>query len=157
MTVYVRTQAYGAAALEALGSVVARAKSDDPMAAVTVLAPNNIAGIVARRHLAAGTLNRPGIAGIEVTTLTRMAERIAASALSPRRPASRAVLAAAWRRALVADPGRFADIAEHPATVRALVTAHTELRDLSDAALVEVAASTTIAPSRQALGSGGVA
>lgn len=145
MTVYVRTVAYGAAALEALASVVAQTKSADLMAMVTVIAPNNIAGIVARRQLAAGTPERPGIAGIEVTTLARLAERFAAGRLSPRRPASRAVLAASWRQALAANPGRFADIAAHPATIRALAKAHTELRDLSDTALEAVAASTEIA------------
>ena len=41
--------AYGREALEALRAVVAEAKKDDPMAPVTVLVPNNIAGIVARR------------------------------------------------------------------------------------------------------------
>jgi hypothetical protein len=145
VTVYVRTVAYGAAALEALASVVAQTKSADPMAMVTVIAPNNIAGIVARRQLAAGTPERPGIAGIEVTTLARLAERFAAGRLSPRRPASRAVLAASWRQALAANPGRFADIAAHPAIIRALAKAHTELRDLSDTALEAVAASTEIA------------
>ena len=44
--------AYGREALETLGAVVAEAKKDDRMAPVTVLVPNNIAGSVARRHLA---------------------------------------------------------------------------------------------------------
>lgn len=54
MTTPVLSTAYGAAALDALRMVVAEAKRDDPMAPVTVLFPNNRAGIVARRHLAHG-------------------------------------------------------------------------------------------------------
>ena len=145
MTVQVRATAYGAAALEVLSGVVAEVKQQDAMAPVTVIVPNNIAGIVARRHLAAGTTARPGIAGIEVTTLARLAERLSTSVLAPRRPTSRAVLAAAWRRALADSPGRFDGIADHPATIRALAAAHTELRDLAGSALAAVAASTPVA------------
>ncbi|HTK67708.1 MAG TPA: PD-(D/E)XK nuclease family protein [Pseudonocardia sp.] len=140
MTTSVVVSGYGAPALEQLRLAVAWAKAADPMTQVTVLAPSNIAGVVARRHLARGSADRPGIAGIEVTTLVRLAERIAAPLLVPRRPATRTVLAAAWRRALDESPGRFAEIAGHPATVRALVRAHADLRDLSDGARTELTA-----------------
>ncbi|MGI8869611.1 MAG: PD-(D/E)XK nuclease family protein, partial [Mycobacteriales bacterium] len=56
----------------------------------------------------------------------------------------RAVLAAAWRGALAEDPGRFADIAEHPATVRALADAHVALRDLTTRARAEVASASPV-------------
>jgi ATP-dependent helicase/nuclease subunit B len=138
---------YGRAALDALRDAVAAAKRSDPMSPVTVLAPNNVAGIVARRHLAANG----GIAGIEVTTLSRLAERIAAPLLAPRRPATRAVLAAAWRRALADDAGLFGEIADHPATVRALAEAHRELRDISDTARRAVATATPVAAELVAL------
>ena len=59
MTTRVLTTAYGAAALDALRTVVADAKRDDPMASVTLLFPNNRAGIVARRHLAHGLTDAP--------------------------------------------------------------------------------------------------
>ncbi len=148
MTVHVVSTAYGCAALDALASVVAEIKHDDPMAPVTVIAPNNVAGIVARRHLARGGgegRGGRGIAGIEVTTLARLAERLAAPALAPRRPAARPVVAASWRRALAERPGQFADIAQHPATVRALAEAHVELRDLSGSALRAVSRATAVA------------
>ncbi|MEJ7795806.1 MAG: PD-(D/E)XK nuclease family protein [Nocardioides sp.] len=122
---------YGRDALDRLVDVVAAHKGGDPMRAVTVLAPNNIAGIVARRRLAAGGAGTIGIAGLEVTTVPRLAERIAANSLAPRRPATRAVVTAAWRRQLQTDPGIFADVAEHPATISALARAHTELREVS--------------------------
>lgn len=91
------TTAYGASALAALGEVVGAAKRADPMAPVTVIVPTNLAGIAARRHLAQGVNGLSGIAGIEVSTLARLAERFAAPALAHRRPTTGVVLAAAWR------------------------------------------------------------
>src|SRR5581483_3138727 len=140
MTPRVVVTGYGAEAMAHLGAAVALAKADDPMAQVTVLAPGNIAGIVARRHLALGTGGRAGVAALEVTTPVRLAERIAAPLLVPRRPATRTVLAAAWRRVLTEEPGRFRDISGHPATVRALVRAHADLRDVSPGARAALSA-----------------
>lgn len=130
--------AYGRESLEALRAVVAEAKTDDPMAPVTVLVPNNIAGIVARRHLARGlSEGTKGVAGIWFTTLPRLAEQLAAPTLTGegRRPATRPVTAAAIRAALDAEPGGFDRVAEHPATTRALARAHHTLRDVDHAAL----------------------
>ncbi|HKC26660.1 MAG TPA: PD-(D/E)XK nuclease family protein [Jatrophihabitans sp.] len=145
MPIKVITTGYGAAALDALRVAVARVKAADPMAPVTVLAPNNLAGITARRYLARGADGRAGIAGIEVSTVSRLAERIAVPLLAPRRPATRTVLAAAWRRALADEPRCFRDIARHPVTVRALVHAHTELRDVSAGAREAIKNTTPVA------------
>jgi ATP-dependent helicase/nuclease subunit B len=143
----VETTTYGAPALERLTAVVADLKHFDPMAPVTILAPNNVAGIVARRHLAKGLGDGlSGIAGIEVSTLARFAEQLSAHTLAPRRPATRPVVAAGWRRALSEDPGVFGDVADHPATVRALTSAHTQLRDLTESALDAMAGTTVITP-----------
>ncbi len=133
---------YGSPAYERLAEAVARAKQDDPLAPVTVLVPSNICGIVARRRLATGVGGRPGVAGISVLTVDRLAERLAAPALvgSGRRPATGPVLAAAWRAVLADDAGVFAPVAGHPATVRALVAAHRELRDTDEAGLAAIAA-----------------
>ncbi len=136
---------YGRAAVDALRDAVAAPKTDNPMAPVVVLVPNNIAGIVARRSLAVGVNGRGGIAGIDVTTLSKLAERLAAPALVPRKPATRSILAAAWRRELGVQPLGFAPIADHPATVRALAEAHRMLRNLSADALDAVANSTGVA------------
>jgi ATP-dependent helicase/nuclease subunit B len=123
---------YGADAYDALRSGVAAAKRDDPLAQVTVLVPTQICGVIARRTLAHGVANRAGVAGLSVLTVDGLAERIAAPALvgSGRRPAVGPVLAAAWRRALSEDAGVFAPVAGHRATVRALVMAHRELREV---------------------------
>ena len=81
----IETTAYGVAALEKLRAVVAGLKADDPMKPVTLLLPNNLAGVVARRFLAL-----TGIAGIYLATLPRLAEQLAAGVCShraARRPA----------------------------------------------------------------------
>ena len=133
VNVRVTSTRYGRAALDALRAAVASAKRDDPMSPVTVIVPNNIAGIVARRHLAGGlTDDGNGIAGIWFTTLARLAEQIAAPELTAdgRRPASRAFTASAIRRALHDEPGLFEPVSDHPSTVRALATAHAALRDV---------------------------
>src|SRR5690625_3237968 len=135
------TTAYGLPALEQLHDAVSQAKAEDPLTPVLVLAPSNIAATAARRYLArAGTHHGQAIAGIEVTVLQRLAEQLAAPILAPRRPQTRQVLAAGWRQVLATDPGVFTETADHPATVRALIQAHTELRDLSPAELDAAAA-----------------
>jgi ATP-dependent helicase/nuclease subunit B len=133
--------AYGAAAYARLAEAVADAKRDDALASVTILVPTNICGVAARRRLAAGVGGRAGVAGISVLTVDRLAERIAAPTLvgAGRRPATGPVLAAAWRSALAADAGLFAPVAGHPATVRALVAAHRELRDADEDGLTAIA------------------
>lgn len=126
----------GRVALEELRRTVAQAKAGDSLATVTVLVPTNLAGLVARRFLAAGLGDgRPGVAALNPTTLPRLAEQLAAARLHPRRPATGPVVTAAWRAALLAEPGVFAEVAGHPATVQGLVRAHRELRDLEDDAL----------------------
>ena len=138
---------YGAPAYEALGLAVAEAKDGDPLAPVSVLVPANLCGVVARRVLARGVAGRGGVAGLPVLTVDRLAERIAAPALTGagRRPATSAVLAAAWRRALAGDAGVFAPVAAHPVTVQALADRHRELREVDDAALDAIAGSGPVA------------
>ena len=83
----IETTAYGTAALERLQDVVAGLKSDDPMKPVTLLLPNNLAGVAARRFLA-----QTGIAGLFLATLPRLAEQLAARtarAASPGHPPDR--------------------------------------------------------------------
>ncbi len=112
------------------------------MAPVTLLVPNELAGITARRSLATGVLpGTTGVAGLYISTLPRLAEQLAAASLSPRVPATRAFVAAAWRTALNDDPGVFSGVKDHVATIRALTDAHRDLRDLDEDALDAVAAS----------------
>ena len=135
---------YGRPAYAELRLAVAGRKHADPLAPVTVIVPTNLVGVLVRRALARGF---GGIAGLDVLTVDRLAERIAAPALvgSGRRPATEPVVAAAWRRALAADPGVFEPVAGHPATVRALARAHRELREVDDPGLDAIAAGGAIA------------
>ncbi|MDX6246785.1 MAG: ATP-dependent helicase/nuclease subunit [Kribbellaceae bacterium] len=137
----IETTAYGAAALERLREVVAGLKGDDPMKPVTLLLPNNLAGVIARRFLAVS-----GIAGLYLATLPRLAEQLAGGLLAPRRPATRPIVAATWRTALSKAPGVFEEVADHPSTIQALAAAHRELRDLSESALDKVAAASGLGP-----------
>ncbi|MEP7088481.1 MAG: PD-(D/E)XK nuclease family protein, partial [Nocardioidaceae bacterium] len=87
-----------------------------------------------------------GWRGIFVTTLSRLAEQLAAPSLHPRRPATSAIVASAWRQALAEDAGRFDKVKDHPATVRALVSVHRHLRDLSAEARNLLRCSTPLTP-----------
>jgi ATP-dependent helicase/nuclease subunit B len=137
---------FGGAAYAALTREVARLKAGDPLALVTIIVPSQLVAVAARRHLAAGTSDRPGIAAVELVTLRRLADRLAGPALiaQGRRPAVPIVVTAAVRAVLREAPGMLEPVAEHDATVRALVSAHRELRDLSAAALESVAASSPL-------------
>ena len=54
------------------------------------------------------------------------------------------MVAAAWQSLLDKSPGIFGAVAAHPATVRALTSAHRELRDVSSDALDTIAASSQL-------------
>ncbi|MEP6560846.1 MAG: hypothetical protein ABJD68_07200 [Nakamurella sp.] len=84
MTVESVATSYDRPGLDALRGLVAAEKADDPLAPVAVRVPNNIAGPSVRRHLARGaTDGRPGIAGIFISTLPRLAEQLAAASQHP--------------------------------------------------------------------------
>ena len=101
MTIQVETTPYGPAAHTALAGAVARHKSDDPLAPVSVIVPTNQVGIAARRALG----RRRGVAAVTFLTPYRLAELLGASALAAddRRPVSTPVVAGAVRSP---SPGR---------------------------------------------------
>lgn len=138
---------YGSEGVDTLRAIVRDAKVEDPMARVTVLVPNNIAGIVARRRLAEGlTQGQPGVAAVRLLTLRHVAEELAGPGLaaSGRRPATSALIAAAVRASLSAEPGSFAAVADHPATARALVRAYRSLRDVEDSVVTAMSGASTL-------------
>jgi RecB family exonuclease len=162
MTAQVIGTPYGAPALAALRRVVAEHKRHDLLAPVTIIVPSTVAGTITRRHLArtftpdtrgpeerrsgpdpAAAPNEAdtGIAGIHLVTVPRLAEQLAATTLTGRRPATGIVVSAAWRGALNRDAGVFSAVKDHPATVTALLSAHRELRDLTADQLETVAGS----------------
>jgi hypothetical protein len=114
------------AELGALAEVIARAKGDDRLAPVTVVVPTNTCGVMARRALGRSS----GIAGVDMVTLTRLAELIAGPELAAagRTPSSTPVIDLAIRSVLRRDPGPYRSVAAHPSTIVALRRAHAELR-----------------------------
>jgi ATP-dependent helicase/nuclease subunit B len=135
------TTRYGAQAYAALSEEVARLKAGDPLAFVTIVVPSQLVAVTARRHLAAGRPDAPGIAAVELVTPRRLADRLAAptAMTQGRRPAVPNVVVAAARTVLRDAPGTLEPVAAHDATIRALVAAHRELRDLTADALDRVA------------------
>ena len=66
--------------------------------------------------------------------------------MGSRRPATRAVVSAAWRVELDRHPGAFAQVAAHPATVAALTRTYRDLRELDGDQLELLAAQSMPAP-----------
>ncbi|MFL0411128.1 PD-(D/E)XK nuclease family protein [Microbacterium paludicola] len=132
---------FGDAVLAQLASLVADAKRDDALSPVTVLVRDNIAAITIRRALARGVAGRRGVAAVDVTTLRRRAEHLVSLTGETLPPVTSARTAAVLRTQLGDDPGCFAPVAEHPATVQALARAHEELRGVDGPALDVIARS----------------
>lgn len=142
MKVTVFPTPYGRPAARVLHQRLAAAKADDALRPVTVVVPSNYVGVSTRRLLASGALGPvsargTGLAGITLLTVYRLAELLGAPRLAAggRRPVSTPVLGAAVRAVLRGAPGAFAPVADHPATQEALVRAHRELADVSEAGL----------------------
>jgi ATP-dependent helicase/nuclease subunit B len=137
--------AAGRPAAEALAVAVAAAKGDDPLAPVTVLVPSAPAGLSLRRLLGSGAVTapgtRPGVCNVRFLPADRVSELIGAPSLAAegRRPLTAAARAEAVRVTLLADPGVFAAVADHPSTERLLDRTFAELRAASPATLQRLA------------------
>jgi ATP-dependent helicase/nuclease subunit B len=141
------TTEHGSAAYDALREAVRAAKAANPLRTVTLLVPSELVGVTARRTLAHGlSADQPGIAGLAVLTLRRLAEQLAGADLARtgRTPLTDPLLAAAIRDVLAAEPGIFAPVAEHPGTVQAIASAHRELRTLPTDSIEPLAAHSTL-------------
>ena len=133
------TVPYGRSALEALERAVAGAKHDDPLAPVTVVVPSALAAVTLRRTLVRRRGSGRGRHG-----------RAAGARGAPRGPSGRrrwsrtprAAASGRARRATLTDASsRFGSVAQHPATVDAVVRTFTELRTLDPPDLERLAAS----------------
>lgn len=122
---------YGLDLLARLTELVAEAKAGDPMAPVTVIAPDNISALSIRRRLAHGVAGFPGVAALAVTTLPRLADQLAVGLAVAQSPAPPVVTAAAVREVLGVEPGFFAGVVDNANTIDALADAHRTLRDLA--------------------------
>jgi ATP-dependent helicase/nuclease subunit B len=137
----VEVVAYGRPASEALAAAIGRAKAaGGALAPVTVIVPSNFTSLTARRLLGAGIVGPGGVVNVNFFTPFRLAELLAADQLLDRRPLTNPVLGAAVRLALAEDPGPFARVADHHATVAALASMYAELSNVSDATLARIEA-----------------
>lgn len=129
---------FGTEAREALADFVRRAKTGDPLAAVTVVVPSNYTGLSLRRELGR---QGGGVAVLETVTVAELADRLGGSSLQQRarRPLSDMAITAAVRIALGDEPGPFGPVADHQQTARALGRTYLELRDLAESQLDRVA------------------
>ena len=138
MTTTFTFTAYGPPATAALGDAIAAAKGDNLLAPVTVVVPSNLVGVSARRTLAARSPT--GLVAVQFETVLGLARRLAGPSLSgePRRVTD-PVVGAAVRSVLESSADLLRPVARHPATERALVRVHRELRELDDDALTVLA------------------
>ena len=139
MTINLYSVRFGAPAAAALAGVVDAHKLGDPFAPVTVLVPDNLTGVVARRALAA----QRGVVNVSFVTPAALAAQLSDSTAVS---VSSCVLAAAVRDTLARQTtGLFAPVAAHPATEAALLAAYHELAGADAETLAELARS----PSRR--------
>ena len=129
----------GRAFTVAIRDAISEAKAGDPLSAVRVIVPSNIAGLSLRRMLGSALLSNDGsllasqgIANVSFSTPFQFASLLAAPALaaSGQRPLTTPVLAAAVRHVLSTNPGRFGEVAEHVATETALIRAYGEITEM---------------------------
>jgi len=138
MTTTFTFTAYGPPATAALADAIAAAKGDNLLAPVTVVVPSNLVGVSARRTLAARSPT--GLVAVRFETVLGLARLLAGPSLSgePRRVTD-PVVGAAVRSVLESSADLLRPVARHPATERALVRVHRELRELDDDALTVLA------------------
>ena len=117
----------------AVQRAITLAKAGDPLRAVRVIVPSNLAGLSLRRvlgsrlleHEGTTSIGPAGIANVGFSTPFQFASLLASPGLadSAMRPLTTPVLAAAVRHVLATEPGRFGAVAEHVATESALIRA----------------------------------
>jgi len=118
---------HGPPARAALAELVAWHRSAHPLAPVTVAVPSTYAGLSLRRDLGR---RPPGLVNVRFLSLGRVAELLGAPFLAEpgRRPLTPALATGAVRAVLAEDDDGFGGLADHPATVRSLLTTFRDLR-----------------------------
>lgn len=109
-------------ALAELTEIVGRAQATDPLAPVTILVPSHASGRDVT-HFLGRTLNSgAGSAGIKALTLKDLATELIADepGITGRRPLLPVLRLGAVSKVLIDEPGLFKDVADQPATARAI-------------------------------------
>ncbi|MDQ0733110.1 PD-(D/E)XK nuclease family protein [Arthrobacter sp. B1I2] len=109
-------------ALAELAVIISRVQAKDPLAPVTILVPSHASGRDVA-HFLGRTLNAgAGSAGIKALTLKDLASDLIADepAINGRRPLLPVLRLGAVTKVLTDEPGLFKDVADQPATARAL-------------------------------------
>ncbi|MCQ1987520.1 PD-(D/E)XK nuclease family protein [Arthrobacter sp. zg-Y844] len=126
-----RTQAYTSTleALQALADAVAAAQQGRPLQPVTVIAPSRTSALDLAHYLGRVLNDGRGSAAIRTTTLDDLAEELAAAdgQLSGRAALPAMVREGAVTAVLAEAPGLFAEVADQPATARAIATTSASL------------------------------
>ena len=130
---------HGAAARGALWQAIDAAKDADAATPVTVVPPSAFAGLALRRALA----NRPGHGGlvnVRFLRLAELAEVLSGPVLATARPLTSPLRAEAVRAVVTDEPGAFAGVAGHPATIRSLESTFRDLRRAPPESMAALAA-----------------
>ncbi|WP_165802571.1 PD-(D/E)XK nuclease family protein [Arthrobacter sp. Bz4] len=109
-------------ALLELAAHITEAKVSDPLAPITVLVPSHAAGLDVTRYLGRTLNNGAGSVGVRAYTLKDLASEVVAAdpSMIGRQPLPVPVRQAAISRALTDNPGDFHQVADQPATARAI-------------------------------------
>ena len=120
--------AHGPDARATLVELVRARRGEHPLAPVTVAVPSTYCGLSLRRDLGR---RPPGVVNIRFVSLGRIAELLGAPFLAEpgRRPLTPALATGAVRAVLADDDHGFGALADHPATVRSLLTTFRDLRN----------------------------
>lgn len=109
-------------ALAELEAMTGHAQAADPLAPVTILVPSHAAGLDVTRYLGRTLNGGVGSVGVRAFTLKDLATELIADddAVNGRRPLLPVLRLGAVSRVLLDEPGLFKDVADQPATARAI-------------------------------------
>lgn len=109
-------------ALAELEAIISHAQATDPLAPVTILVPSHAAGLDVTRYLGRHLNGSAGSVGVRAFTLKDLATELIADddAVNGRRPLLPVLRLGAVSRVLLDEPGLFKDVADQPATARAV-------------------------------------
>ena len=121
------TERHSLGTREALWAIIRAAKSGDPLAPATVVAPSHYASLSLRHDL-----GRQGFANVKFIELPMLAELLGAVSLAGRRPLTGVLQSILLRQVLEQADGPLALVREHPGTQSSLRASFSQLRHLEE-------------------------